>query len=265
LGFYFSEKADLLAEARLFELEKGWNSIHLPVQHSLIALQYDLADCYGLYIQFEAEAVEKNTKIWVDNIQVTTMTEAAQIEQSIILDEYDGYCELADFEHAYQQILCSPYTNYNRAQLPQVSVVKAADYGLEAPSGEKVLRIESYPSTNYGNGSSWTQLSFADKWFDTLDITRFDPEKYILKFNVYQEGDVSTLLELYLFHAYGMEWDGITSVKGQWVEYSAPLSKFSSYMQNPSNFTFSWLDWDPAKGDSCVFYIDHIRIERTEA
>lgn len=262
VGLYFSSIAELKAEAKSYALKQGWNTLSLPVQHSLIALQYDLADCYGAYVQFEESAVEKGLSVYVDNIRVEQQTEPVEVEQNIILDEWDGYCELADFEHAYQQILATPYTTYNKAQLPDVKVVKAADYGFKAASGEKVLRIESYPSTNYGVGSSWTQLAFSDKWFETLDISRFKGEGYYLKLNVYQQGSISTLLELNMYHAYGMEWGGVTTKEGQWVELSTPLDSFTNWLDNPEQFVLAWLDWNPELGESCVFYIDNIRIEK---
>lgn len=262
VGLYFSDTADLRAEAKTFALQQGWNTLRVPVQHSLIALQYDLVDCYGAYIQFEKSAAEKNLSVYVDNILVENQTEPIEIEQSIFLDEREGYCELADFEHAYQQILVTPYTTYNRAQLPSVKVVKAADYGLEAASGEKVLRVETYPSTSFGVGQSWTQLAFSDAWFEVVDISRFRGEGYYLKMDIYQEGSISTLLELNLYHSYGMDWGGMTSKEGQWVAYSAPLDSFTAWLDNPVNFTLAWLDWNPALGESCVFYIDNIRVEK---
>lgn len=264
VGFYFSQKADLRAEPQYFSLQQGWNELVVPVQHALLALQYELTGCYGAYVQLEYSAVENKQCVWLDNIRVEKRSEPVEVEQNIILDEWDGYCELADFEHAYQQLLATPYTIYNNAQLPSVKVVKAADYGFEAASGEKVLRLETYPAVSYGTGgTSWTQLAFSDKWLEALDITRFNPDEYELKFNVYQQGDISTLLELNLYHGYnGMDWAGITSKKDCWVEYSAPLSKFSNFCSKPSQLVFAWMDWDPMLGDSCVFYIDNIRIER---
>lgn len=263
-GFYFSATANLRAQAQSFNLTKGMNTIILPVEHSVIALQYPLEKCYGMYVQFETSASENNQSVWVDNIQVLKTTEAAEIESNIILDEWDGYCELADFEHAYQQIIAFPYTNYNRAQLPDIKVVKASDYGLTAPSGEKILRFETYPDiTAYGDGTGWTQVRFSDAWFDALDIGRFDPTQYELKFDMYQEGEYYTLLELNLYTSGGsMDWGGQISKPGEWVTYSAPLSNFTNWMHDPGSFVLAWADWDPARGDSCVFYLDNIRVER---
>ncbi len=265
IGFYFSNVAELKTEAKQFTLKQGWNTLTVPVQHSLIALQYDLVDCYGIYVQFEEAAAENSLSVYLDNIQIHKRTEPVQLENSIILDEWDGYCELADFEHAYQQILVTSYTSYNKAKLASTKVVKASDYGLEAPSGEKVLRVETYPCLeDYGATNSWNQLFFSDAWLDAMDIGRFQEEadSYELKFSVYQEGEHNTLLELNLYHAYDMDWGGVTTVPGQWVEYCAPLSNFTDFLRAPSQFAFAWLDWDPALADSKVFYIDNIRIEK---
>lgn len=263
IGFYFSQKAELKANQTKFSLKKGWNNLSVPVQHSLIALQYDLMACRGVYIQLEQSAVENSLCVWVDNIRVQKRNKPVAVEQSIILDETAEYCELADFEHAYQQVLAMAYTTYNRAQLPSVKVVKAADYGFDAASGEKVLRVETYPSTSFGGGyNSWTQLAFSDIWLETLDITRFNPDEYVFKMSVYQQGDISTLVELNLYHSTGMDYGAVTTKKDQWVEYSAPLSNFPNFCRKPSQFVFAWLDWNPELGESCVFYIDNIRIEK---
>ena len=215
-----------------------------------------------MYAKVGMEAVEAAQSVYLDNIRVTTQTEPVEVDVNILLDEWEGYCELADFEHAYQQIIAMPYTTYNAAALPEVKVVKAADYGLEAPSGERILRVETYPRTTSGTNSTWTQLAFADQWFQTLDISRFKDQGYELKFDVYQEGAFSTLLELNLYHDYGMDWGGINTQEGKWIEYSAPLDSFANWLDNPKQFVFSWLDWNAELGDVCVFYIDNIRIEK---
>lgn len=263
-GMYFSKSAELRAEATPVKLQKGWNKVEVPIVHSLIAVQYDPSNCNGFYIQFESGVADTNVSVYVDNLCVKDATEKIVLEDVVFLDEWDGYWELADFEHSYQQILATPVSNYGRSDLPVVSVVKASDYGLEAPSGENVLRIETFPcNKDYGVGQSWTQLFFADKWLEVLDISRFsDAENYVLKFDVYQEGDVSSIIELNLYHSYGMDWGGMTTQKGKWIEYSGSLSNFKNFIENPSSFAFAWLDWDPSIADSCVYYMDNIRIER---
>ncbi len=264
IGFYFSTKAELRTEAKSFKLKKGWNTVQVPVEHSLIAIQYDLAECNGLYVQFEEGAGTKKSTIYLDNIQLEKTREEVVVEQDVFLLEEDGYCELADFEHAYQQLLATPYTSYNRADLANVKVVNASDYGLEAPSGKKVLRVESHPCReNFGQGTSWTQLFFTDQWLETLDISRFaGKEDYVLKFSVYLEKDMEMLLELNLYSESGMDWGGIQMKTGEWLEYSAPLSNFKNFVEKPSRFAFAWIDWDPALGDSAVFYLDNLRIEK---
>ena len=261
-GMYFSDSGTLKAEPTSVSLKKGWTTVNVPIQHSLIALQYDLMECRGMYAKVGMEAVEAAQSVYLDNIRVTTQTEPVEVDVNILLDEWEGYCELADFEHAYQQIIAMPYTTYNAAALPEVKVVKAADDGLEAPSGERILRVETYPRTTSGTNSTWTQLAFADQWFQTLDISRFKDQGYELKFDVYQEGAFSTLLELNLYHDYGMDWGGINTQEGKWIEYSAPLDSFANWLDNPKQFVFSWLDWNAELGDVCVFYIDNIRIEK---
>lgn len=262
-GMYFSDTGTLRAEPTTITLKPGWTTVNISVQHSLIALQYDLMNCKGLYVQVGTEAVTLEESVYLDNICLTVETQPAEVEANILIDEWDGYCELADFEHAYQQIIAMPYTTYNRAALPEVKVVDASEYGLEAPSGKRVLRIESYPR-NGGAAGSWTQLAFTDQWFTTLDIGRFKGQGYELKFDVYQEGNFSTLIELNLYHAYGMDWGGIQTKQDQWVEFSEPLDTYANWLDNPKQFVFAWMDWDPALGDKCVFYIDNIRIEKTE-
>lgn len=266
LGLYFSQLAELRAEPKPFKLKKGWNNLTVPIKHSLLSIQYSLEECTGLYVQFETEASEQQASIYLDNIRIRKSAEHIEIEQAVFLDEYDGYWEVADFEHAYQQLLATPYSAYNRALLADVRVVKAEDYGITAPSGERVLRIENYPDTtdDFPATRGWTQLFFADSWLDVLDTSRFtNLEDYVLKFDIYQEGDIPMLFEINFYDSKGtMDWAGITTQKGKWLEFSAPLTQFPNFFKNPGRFGFAWLDWDPSLGDSAVYYLDNMRIEK---
>ena len=268
IGLYFSQLAELRSEPKQFKLKQGWNTLTVPIQHSLLSVQYSLEECTGMYVQFEPDAAEKQASVYLDNVQIRKSDEPIEIEQAVFLDEWDGYWEVADFEHAYQQLLATPYSSYNRSLLADVRVVKAEDYGITAPSGKRVLRIENYPDTTeyFPTTRGWTQLFFADSWLDVLDTKRFtNLEEYVLKFDIYQEGDIPMLFEINFYDGNGtMDWAGITTQKGKWLEFSAPLTQFPNFFRNPGRFGFAWLDWDPSLGDSAVYYLDNMRIEKND-
>lgn len=262
LGVYFSAKAELRNEAQNFALKAGWNTVEFSVEHSLTAIQYDLAECEGLYVMFgEVSTAENAPSVYLDNIVVKMLESPATAEQQIRLKNTENVFEVADFEYAYQKLLVSPYSADNSAPLPVLEVVEAADYGLTAPSGKNVLRIENYPTTV--NGSTWMQIFFSQQWLEVFDPLRFKVlSDYELKFDIYQSKDIKLLFELNFYGGKVMDWGGVYTQKGEWVEYSASLETFPNFFTKPEKFGFSWVNFTGT--ESGEFFLDNIRIEKVD-
>ena len=265
MGMYFSEQAELKGEANVFNLKAGWNEVSFELRHAIIAIQYDITECYGVYLICDTAMSDQGVSIYLDDLSIVRGDIEEEAELGIFLDSTADYFELADFEHAYQQMLVTSETQLGGAPLASVSVVKTADYGITAPSGERALRIVTFPkSEGVTNPSTWTQIFFSDKWLQVLNPKRFtDLDKYHLKLSIYQQDDVKIGFEFNFYTlSGGMSWDQVVTKKGEWVEYDAPLSKFTAFFDDPGRFGFAWLDWDAKYGDSAVFYLDNVRIER---
>ena len=120
---------------RKFTLKPGWNSCTLQVEPSVLAITADIADIKGVYFMFEnagsSVITEDTPKYYLDNVQLIKKDEKSTSDFTVELREN----EIADFEMLYQKYMV---VNDNPST---VEVVNAADFGLAAPSGSKVLRV----------------------------------------------------------------------------------------------------------------------------
>ncbi len=273
LGLYFSSLADSRAEKTVYNLKQGWNEIKYEIAHSLISIQHDFTDCWGIYFIADTQAVAQNHSFYVDDIRIVESSQAPDTTSSIYLVSTNDYFELADFEHAYQRMVITANNSYGTAPLPLVEVVKASDFGVTAPSGERILRVVSYPRYSAdGNASTWTQLFFSDMLIKAFDTSRFsNTEEFVFKFNLYQAGDVPVGhpygLEINAYHTKNtsMDWGAIIGVKDEWVEYSMPLSNYQNFINDPSRLALSSFDWnssDHGGATQTEYYLDNFRIER---
>ena len=59
-----------------------------------------------------------------------------------------------------------------------------------------------------------------------------------------------------------MDWGGVYTQKGEWVEYSASLETFPNFFTKPEKFGFSWVNFTGT--ESGEFFLDNIRIEKVD-
>ncbi len=263
VGLYYSDKGELKSPSKTVELKTGWNDVVYTPDYSLIAISYNLKESIGLYLQFDQYAESETPDVYVDDVKVKLREEPVEYENLITLKRTADFIEICDFEKVYQSVAFTPKYNTS-VPTPAVEVVNAADYGIEAPSGKKVLRIEVYPKSDAS--TSWTQMYMSDEVLKALDLSSLETEidNYEFRCDLYQKQGKPLLLEVNAYTGKGaMDWAGVTSRQDEWVTMKKPLSTLNQkgFISSPGSFAFAWLDLKSGD-DIGEYFIDNIRIEK---
>lgn len=140
-----------------FVLKPGWNTCQLEVEASLISIMGDLTEVPGLYFRFESagsanvveEGENKTPRYYLDNMWLIKKPDKSESNFTMELREN----EIADFERIWQEYM---FTNDNPGL---VEVVDADEFGLTAPSGDKVLHVQ-FDGTSSQN---WLQMEISSE------------------------------------------------------------------------------------------------------
>ncbi len=123
------------AGGKEFTLKPGWNTLNYYIEPMLVNLVADLSNISGIYMifdpLFEYEITDETPKYYVDNIRIRYMEEAHTTESSF---EF-GVNEIMDFEKFYQSNF------YINEQGIDMKIIKPSDFGVNATSGSKALRM----------------------------------------------------------------------------------------------------------------------------
>lgn len=140
-----------------FVLKPGWNTCQLEVEASLISIMGDLTEVPGIYFRFESagsanvvdEGENKTPRYYLDNMWLIKKPDKSESNFTMELREN----EIADFERIWQEYM---FTNDNPGL---VEVVDADEFGLTAPSGDKVLHVQ-FDGTSSQN---WLQMEISSE------------------------------------------------------------------------------------------------------
>lgn len=140
-----------------FVLKPGWNTCQLEVEAALISIMGDLTEVPGIYFRFESagsanvveEGENKTPRYYLDNMWLIKKPDKSESNFTMELREN----EIADFERIWQEYM---FTNDNPGL---VEVVDADEFGLTAPSGDKVLHVQ-FDGTSSQN---WLQMEISSE------------------------------------------------------------------------------------------------------
>lgn len=140
-----------------FVLKPGWNTCQLEVEAALISIMGDLTEVPGIYFRFESagsanvvdEGENKTPRYYLDNMWLIKKPDKSESDFTMELREN----EIADFERIWQEYM---FTNDNPGL---VEVVDADEFGLTAPSGDKVLHVQ-FDGTSSQN---WLQMEISSE------------------------------------------------------------------------------------------------------
>ena len=249
------------ASGGTFQLQPGWNEIVYYPDLTIINLSYDITDIQGIYLGFENAGVrdpEDAPVFYLDDVVMRRLDEPVEVENIIELDEG----EICDFEKAYQQYIIT-YDCPNTKCIPDMSIVEAAEYGLTAPSGEKVLRIVTKPGD--ATEGSWPRFTIPEKIVREsgfMNIPSEEWSEYRFCFEVYAETQNRTFFPEFYSQG-GSNWTAtnVSARRGQWVTYSVDFTNFSEdVVSNPGFIKIAWAEYIDA--GELVFYFDNFRVEK---
>ena len=140
-----------------FVLKPGWNTCQLEVEAALLSIMGDLTEVPGIYFRFESagsanvvdEGENKTPRYYLDNMWLIKKPDKSESDFTMELREN----EIADFERIWQEYM---FTNDNPGL---VEVVDADEFGLTAPSGDKVLHVQ-FDGTSSQN---WLQMEISSE------------------------------------------------------------------------------------------------------
>ncbi len=147
-----------------FVLQPGWNSCQLHIETSLLSIVGDLTEVPGVYFRFESagsanvveEGENKTPRYYLDNMWLIKKPDKSDSGFTMELRKN----EIADFERIWQGYM---FTNDNPGL---AEVVNAEDFGLTAPSGDKVLHVQ-FEGTSSRN---WLQMNISSELLNRTDL-----------------------------------------------------------------------------------------------
>lgn len=128
-----------------FTLGTGWNTLRYYIDPSAVGLQNaDLSDIEGVYYAFSPDVTASDVSddtaaFYFDKTTLLYRSSPHPAPERVTFA--DG--EILNFEHAYDKYFIANDFNI------EMGIVRAADYGLDAPGGTKVLRLV-LPAENSG-------------------------------------------------------------------------------------------------------------------
>lgn len=238
-----------------FTLLPGWNTLYLGIDSMLVNLVGRIDDVKGIYFLFDKKEAMEEPCFYVDDIKLIGRESMWSTEKfPIQLSEN----EVADFERYYQQYL------FHSDCGVKFQIVKAEDYGLLAPSGRNILRVELPEGKNTG---LWYNFTFLDDFIKSGALGSMTLEKMknaYFCYDVYNNSEtVINVPCIYLKAGDGSNifGTGCEMLPKTWHRYSYKLTdveyNLGGYMNNPAvRFDFE----DGNRGSVELFY-DNFRIE----
>lgn len=179
---------------------KQWTKVSYEVDQTALSFLYDISVMDGFYMAFPnagSRLEEDAPRIYLDGIQISKYLVAPPIGEGLQL----GEMEYLDFEDPLQEMAIS--SGGPSYCLPDANIVKAADRGIEAPSGEHVFEWVCHQGQK-GDGSNWSYLVFSSIVTSTSifgNLPMDEAMDLILSVDVYNDTETTRYIEFdYLYY-----------------------------------------------------------------
>ncbi len=126
-----------------------WKRVSYLFDIDIVSLQADVTEMTGIYFMFDDQGVmypDDAPSIYVDDLTLVKAATKRNPNDVIVLEKTQAgnsnyISELLDFEKPYQKYVYLTERSGSAEETFEDKVVTASEYGIEATSGEKVLRI----------------------------------------------------------------------------------------------------------------------------
>lgn len=264
VSLIMEKNAQKLSPAETFVLEPGWNEVFYTPDHSVIAINYDLQQCYGIALNSDnvhSRYLKDAPKLYMDDLYITLRKESVEVKNLIDLKEN----EICDFESDWQKyVLTSMVADDTDA--PDLEIVTASDYGLVAPSGNKILRVTMKP-TDIITSTVYNGFTFTQALIDAIGLENLSDDRCIA-FDVYNASSVPLDFPTIFYNSKETTYKGYNTLvnPGEWTTSRISLKTLdelfgkgeNTYRMYPSHMVIQWPEF---KGEERVAYFDNFRIE----
>ena len=246
-----------------YSLKPGWNTVSYNVDISIINILYDVTKAEGIYFGFESVGsrdIEDAPTLYIDDLYITYSATEAKIEDLLSFEEN----EVCNFDRIYQRYVAYVEAQ-NPAAEPEYSVVKAADYDVDATSGDYALRLKTKPGDGQG---TYQMLVFPAGYMQASALTSVQPNEYdttYFCFDLYACDAAMVFYPEFFDTGYGTCYNFWACDAGvdKWTTYRIKLSDLKeSMIKTPGFFRLAWGEYDTDKG-ALSFLIDSFRIEKS--
>ena len=265
VGLIYEKNAVTVSEPVRFLLQPGWNDVVYEVDHSVLALNYDLSSCYGMALSFDrvnSREREDAPKLYLDNIRLELGRTAVIPDDLIALEEH----ELCDFERSYQQYVVKS-RSHDKAHRPSLEVVSAGEYGMEAPSGQKILRAVLKPTDGI-DGTIYDSIYLTQPVVDRANLKALEDNDRVC-FEIYNDSnqpiDIALAFQETANNTYRTK--NVKIEPGTWTSCWLTMKEIDAlwgtgektYRNNPGEVRLHWSEFT---GKEKVIYLDDFRIEK---
>ena len=248
--------------AQKYSLKPGWNTVTYDVDVSVINILYDVTKAEGVYFGFESSnsrVIEDAPTVYIDDLRLVYSATDAKIVDLLSFDAN----EICNFDKTYQRYVIYAESD-NPVAEPEYSIVKTAEYGVEATSGSSALCITTKP----GDGkNTWPRIVLPSGYMMASALTgvkETDYDSTYFCFDLYALEKPMVFYPEFFDTGYNdcyNKWACDASV-GKWTTYRIKLSDLKpSMVKTPGFFRISWNEYDQNLGE-LTFLIDSIRIEK---
>ena len=265
-----------------FKLPAGeWTEVNYYVDFNTMNIAGDISEyattmIKGVYLEFNnagSMEVEDAPVLYLDDVSIGYRDEAFVFADPIVLDEN----EICDFEKLYQKYVFTGDVSGadTAAAMPDLSVVKASDYGIAATSGSYALRTLMHPTSADGR---YPRIVLPEKVMQKTALKDIPAEEYAdysFCFDIYNNSDRPMTLSL-IFYSKGRQHRStypLVCPAGEWVTFKKTLQEIGSgvtqsspetyvdglRVSDPGVFEISWKEYGVEEGDK-EFFFDNFRL-----
>lgn len=267
VSLIFERNAQTVSEPVAFTLKPGWNEVIYRLDHDVLAINHDLSACYGLALGFDrvgSRDLADAPEVYLDDVRLQLADAAVTPKNLIELAEN----EICDFEKAYQKYTVTSFA-FDKAMRPDLEIVTAADYGLTAPSGRKVLRAALKP-VDAVDGTIYDQIYLTQALIDAVGFSSLDDDAYFC-FEFYNDTELPMDLSVTFLDTKNSGYKVARHLYAnpkQWTPYRIRLADVDAlwgnaeertYRDNPGPIRIEWSEFTDGEH---VVYMDNFRIER---
>lgn len=230
--------------AEWYSLKPGWNDLVMSIDTDYLSLQRgaNIDKVYGIGFKFDSSLsfdINDAPEIYLDDLYLHYNENRTSKELHLSKDEAKGVYEVADFEYVDQKYFFSPTAPM--IEVPEISIVNAADEGLIAKSGMMLMKVNK--KAGLGDGG-YPYIYYAEKAFikaieNVGKDLKTHPENYSFKFDVYNASDIAETVSVdySVKTATGLRWCATNS------SVKIPSCAWGTYECNFGNINRSYLSY----------------------